>query len=182
MCPVITVQRNEAWLLAAASVVLVAGLVTVPFLYGDTDRSSSGGPPTSGPTPSPPPSPSSSPSVATSGSPGALQVSGVRVTTYSRGSHQLAVRATVTAGGSAIVRAVVQVGDRTFPMKVVDGEVTGTVLLTCSGPVPELVLAVTTANGSELTASLGRPAAAAAEACATPRPGAPVPTATPLGS
>jgi hypothetical protein len=180
MCPVITVQRNEAWLLAAASVVLVAGLVTVPFLYGDTDRSSSGGPPTSGPTPSRPPSPA--PSVATSASPGALQLSGVRVTTYSRGSHQLAVRATVTAGGSAIVRAVVQVGDRTFPMKVVDGEVTGTVLLTCSGPVPALVLAVTTANGAELTASLGRPAAAAAEACAAPRPGAPVPTATPLGS
>jgi nucleoid-associated protein YgaU len=176
MCAVIIVRRSEAWLLAAASVVLVAGLVTVPFLYGDTDRSSSGGPPPAGPTPSPSPSPAP---------PDTLRVSGVRVTTYSRGSHQLVVRATVGAGTSvvqAVVQAVVQLGDRAFAMKVVDGEVTGTVLLTCSGPVPELVLAVTTANGSELTASLGRPAAAAAEACAAPRPGAPVPTSSPGGS
>jgi hypothetical protein len=69
----------------------------------------------------------------------------------------------------------VRLGSGTFPLHVVDGEVTGTVPVTCAGPAPELVLAVTTADGTELTAVLGRPATAFAEACAAPAPGGPVP-------
>jgi hypothetical protein len=163
MCPVARLGRAEWLLLAAASTVLVAGLVSVPFLYDDS------GPSSSAPAPTPTVAPSPSPTVVR------LSVSQVRITTYARGSHQLVVRARVSTGASASLL----VGGRSYPMHLTDGDVTGTVRVACGGPVPALTLVVTTGQGATLSASLGRPTGAFAEACATPRPGAPVPTNSP---
>ena len=73
--------------------------------------------------------------------------------------------------------AVLLVGGRSYPMRLSAGEVTGAVPVTCGAAVPALVLVVTTADG-EQSQPLGQPTAAFAEACATPRPGGPIPTAT----
>ncbi|MFN2538227.1 MAG: hypothetical protein ABR549_08750 [Mycobacteriales bacterium] len=158
------VSRAEAWLLATAGLVLGCGVLSVPFL----DDGSA--PPSSGAAPSPVPSPTRS-AVP-------LTVSEVRITTYSRGSHQLAVRALVSTGTSAALH----VGARSYPLRLVDREVTGTVPITCGPPVPELQLVVRTGAGPVLIQSLGRPTAAVAEACAAPLPGTPAPTASPRGS
>jgi hypothetical protein len=164
MCPVAGLSKAEALLVAAASSVLVAAVATVPFLYDDS------GPSSSAPAPTAAPSPTASPVV--------LAVSQVRVTTYARGSHQLVVRARVSTGASAALL----VGGTSYPLHLVAGEASGTVPVTCGGAVPELTLVVQTADGVRLTASLGRPTGPFAQACATPRPGAPVPTGTPLSS
>jgi hypothetical protein len=172
MCPVPVITRGESWLLAAASAVLVAGVVAVladPF-------SDEPGTPGALPSASPTLVPSSSPS-PTATAP-VLVVSGVRISTNARGSHQLVVRARVSAGASATLL----VGDRSYPLQLHSGEVTGTVPVTCGSAVPELQLVVTTAAGDDLSRSLGRPAAAFAEACAAPLPGGPVPTSSPRGS
>jgi hypothetical protein len=167
------VQRGEAWLLLAASTVLLAGIVSaVAFVVGD-DVSSPGAVPSGAPSLQPPSSASPSPSAAP-----ALTVSGVRITTYSRGSHQLVVRVRVNAGTAAAV----EVDGRSYPLQLVDGEATGTVPLRCDGSVPELVLVVTSATGEQQRTSLGRPAAAVAAACGTPLRGGPVPSGTPRGS
>lgn len=167
MSPVSGLSRAEGWLLAAASLVLVSGVATVPFLDDDS------GPSSAAPAPSPTGTPAPSPTA-----PAVLVVSQLRITTYARGSHQLVVRAHVSTG----VAASLEVDGRGHPLHLLAGDVTGTVPITCGGPVPELTLLVRTADGSTLSSSLGRPVTTAAEACATPRPGAPVPTGTPLSS
>lgn len=156
--------RAERWLLATASLVLAGGMVSVALRYDDS------GPFVSTPAPRP--------TVTPSPSPAPLRVSQLRITTYSRGSHQLVVRARVSTGGSAAVL----VADRRFALHLLDGEVTGTVPVVCGAPVPVLVLVVRTADGATVTTSLGRPAGPFADACAARRPGAPLPTSSPRGS
>jgi hypothetical protein len=168
MSPVAALSRTEVGLLVAIVGLLAAAGVSIPVVDDGDPRDPPGSP--SGALPTPPPSATPTPT------PEVLVVSGQRITTYARGSRQLVVRATVSTGASAVVR----LGSATFPLHVVDGEVTGTVPVACAAPVPELVLAVTTAGGTELTAPLGRPTAAFAEACAAPAPGGPVPN--PSGS
>ena len=163
MSPVARLSNAETLLLVAASSVLLVAVATVPFLYDDSGPSSSAPAPTATVTPSP------TPSVVR------LSVSQVRITTYARGSHQLVVRALVSTGASASLL----VDGKGFPMHLTDGEVTGTVPVTCGSGVPELTLLVSNGQGSTMTASLGRPSGPFAEACATPRPGAPVPTRSP---
>jgi hypothetical protein len=170
MSPVTGLSRTEGGLLVAIVGLLAAAGVSIPIVDDGPPRDPAGAFPTPLPSAIPTPMPTPSPT------PEVLMVSGQRITTYARGSRQLVVRATVSTGVSAVVR----LGSGTFPLHVVDGEVTGTVPVTCAAPVPELVLAVTTAGGTELTAVLGRPAAAFAEACAAPAPGGPVPN--PSGS
>lgn len=176
------VRRGEAWLLVAASAVLVAAVVSVPLLHDGGARGTAGSVPplprTTGPTPAATPAPTASGTPAPSAA-AAPPVSGVRITTYSRGSHQLVVRVRV---GPAAAAALVQVAGEAFPLELVDGEAAGTLALSCDGTVPELLLVVTTAAGAEVVTSLGRPAAAVAAACGSPLPVGAVPTGTSRGS
>ena len=157
-------SRGEGWVLAAASAVLVAALVSAPLL----DDHAGSSPSQAGRTPAPSPTPA------------ALVVSGLRITTYSRGSHELVVRLLVSTGDAASVRA----DGRDLALHLQGGEVSGRLPVDCSRPAPQLVLVVV-AGGQQLTMPLGRPTAAFAAACGSPRPTrptGPVPSSTPVGS
>ena len=155
--------RAEAVLLASAAAVLLGGVVAALTVEPDDEGTRTAVPATS-PTPTPSPTPAAP-------SPG---VSAVRIGSYARGSHSVVVTAHVTGA----VSAALQDGTRTVPLRVVGSTASGTVPVDCAGPVPSWTLSLTAADGTVTTADVPSPAAAFAEACATPQPAGPIPTAT----
>jgi hypothetical protein len=102
-------------------------------------------------------------------------VTSQRIATYARGSHQLVV--TVQVKGAQA--ATLQLAGHSYPLRLVGGEASGTVPVSCSGAAPDLTLLLTGADGATVPIPLGTPTDAFVTACAAPLPGAPVPSNSP---